>query len=420
MSMAGPRIATLDLVRGVAVMGILLMNIQSFAMPEAAYVNPAAYGGAHGWNVALWGIEAVLVDGKMRGLFSWLFGASLLLVADRADASAMRGTGRPGAASVHYRRMGWLAIFGLLHLVLVWDGDILVHYALVGSVTFAFRHRPPHMLVAAAIALLVVQFVLALDPALAADQIVAEMASGHPGAAASHDWPLLRDQFGVPAPATIAHEIALHRGPYAALVAHRLAEASRLVFGTLWSVGAETLAYMLLGMAALRSGLLTGGWRPGDYGRVAATGLGIGVPLGALLAWWVTWCGFDPRAVAWEAMVLSLPLRPPMIAAWVAAIILLVPPTGAIGKRIASAGRMAFSNYLGTSIVCSTLFDGMGLFGHFSRVELLPVVALVWGAMLVWSQPWLARCRYGPLEWAWRSLVRWRPAPMHGAALDDG
>ena len=115
-----PRLVTLDFVRGVAVLGILLMNIQAFAMPDAAYVNPAAYGGARGADLAVWWIEAVLVDGKMRGLFSWLFGASLLLVATRAQAAG------ESAARVHYRRMAWLALFGVAHLGLVWDGDILL------------------------------------------------------------------------------------------------------------------------------------------------------------------------------------------------------------------------------------------------------------------------------------------------------
>ncbi|WP_375383405.1 DUF418 domain-containing protein [uncultured Sphingomonas sp.] len=402
-----PRIATIDLVRGVAVMGILLMNVQSFAMPEAAYLNPAAYGGAHGWNLAVWATELVLVDGKMRGLFSWLFGASLLLVTDRAGTRA---------AQVHYRRMGWLLVFGLAHLVLVWDGDILVHYAAVGAVAFAFRRRPAHALVAAAIALIVLQLVLSLDTPLAADQIAAEIAGGHPSSEALHDWPLVRDQFGVPAPATIAHQIALHRGSYAGLVADRVAEAPRLVLGTLWSVGLETLAYMLLGMAALKGGMLTGGWSRRGYARTVAIGFGIGVPLGAALAWWVIAQRFDPRAVAWEAETLSAPLRPPMIAGWIALIVLLLRPAGAIGSRVAAAGRMAFSNYLGTSLICAGAFDGLGLFGRFTRVELLAVVAAVWLAMLLWSQPWLARFRYGPMEWAWRSLARWRLEPMRGGA----
>ncbi|WP_174297837.1 DUF418 domain-containing protein [Sphingomonas bacterium] len=406
MSLPPARIATLDLIRGVAVTGILLMNIQSFAMPEAAYLNPAAYGGAHGWNLAVWATELVLVDGKMRGLFSCLFGASLLLVAERAGERAV---------GVHFRRMAWLLAFGLAHLVLVWDGDILVHYALVGSVAFTFRRRPPHALVAAAVALIVGQLALSLNTPLAIDQIAAEIAGGHPSVAALHDAPLLGDQFGIPGRSTIAAQVALHRGPWTGLVAYRLAEAPGLVAGTVWSVGPETLAYMLLGMAALKGGMLTGGWPDARCRRMAAVGFGIGVPLGALMAWWVAARGFDARTVAWEALVLSAPLRPPMIAGWAASIVLL-RPDGAVGSRVAAAGRMAFSNYLGTSLVCAGLFDGLDQFGGFSRIGLLPIVLALWFAMLLWSRAWLARFRYGPMEWAWRSLARGRLAPIRGAA----
>src|SRR4051794_16287417 len=113
-------------------MGIFSVNVIGFAMPEAAYLNPAAYGGSTGANLALWAATFVLVDNKMRTLFSILFGASLLLVVERAEAA-----GRSGAA-VHYRRMGWLLLFGLVHFYGIWSGDILSLYAPVGMAAFAF------------------------------------------------------------------------------------------------------------------------------------------------------------------------------------------------------------------------------------------------------------------------------------------
>ncbi|MBA3838212.1 MAG: hypothetical protein C0499_11210, partial [Zymomonas sp.] len=127
------RIATLDIVRGVAVMGILTMNIVAFGMPEAAYFNPRAYGGDAGIDLIAYLVNFVLFDGKMRGLFSFLFGASALLVIERAEAQGL------SAARVHYARMGWLLVFGLLHLYLFWWGDILNHYALIGMILFRFR-----------------------------------------------------------------------------------------------------------------------------------------------------------------------------------------------------------------------------------------------------------------------------------------
>src|SRR4051812_3820509 len=113
-SEAGQRIAALDIVRGFAVMGILAMNIVGFAMPDAAYVNPMAYGTQGPADVASWVFSFVLIDGKMRGLFSFLFGASLLLVVERAEASGAN------PAEVHYSRMAWLLVFGLVHFYLIW------------------------------------------------------------------------------------------------------------------------------------------------------------------------------------------------------------------------------------------------------------------------------------------------------------
>jgi uncharacterized protein len=382
-------------------MGILLMNIQSFAMPEAAYVNPAAYGGSHGADLATWVAELILVDGKMRGLFSWLFGASLLLVTDRAGARA---------AVVHYRRMAWLFVFGLAHFVLVWDGDILMHYALLGCLAFWWRRRAPHELIAAAIALLVVQLLLDAGTPIAADQLAAAAARAHPDAATLRGLADLRNSFGIPAPATIAAEIARHRGGWVGLIGYRVGELARVVGGTLGAVGLETLAYMLLGMAGLRGGFLTGAWPRAAYRRVALYGLGGGGLGFALLAAWIVATGFDFRNILWQMLVWSVPLRPPMIAGWAA--LVLLARSGALTARIAAAGRMAFSNYLGTSIVCAALFDGAGWFGRLSRADLLAIVLAIWATMLIWSPAWLARFRYGPLEWCWRSLARWQRQPL--------
>jgi uncharacterized protein len=107
-----------------------------------------------------------------------------------------------------------------------------------------------------------------------------------------------------------------------------------------------------------------------------------------------------------------------MVLGWACLILLLARPGGALTLRIAAAGRMAFTNYLVTSLICTTLFYGYGLgwFGHLSRAELYLVVLAIWALMLLWSRPWLARFRYGPFEWLWRSLARWRFQPMRGAA----
>ena len=406
------RLHALDLIRGVAVLGILLMNIVSFALPPAAYMNPHAFGHRGPIDDVAWALEFVLVDGKMRGLFSFLFGASMLLVVERAEAKGESG------ARVHLARMAWLLVFGMAHLLLLWPGDILQHYALVGLIAFAFRAWPTGQLVSLAAVLIVAQTLLLAGLPLGILAVAADIHGAHPSSEALATWQSYAASFGVPDRAELAKDLAANRGSYAGLFHYRLADSVWLPFDTLWSVGMETLAYMLLGMAALRSGLLSGAWAQVRYRRWAACGLGIGASCYGALAW-LTWArGFDMETVALTGMTLSTPVRPVMIVGWACAVLAWSRTGGALTGRLVAAGRMAFTNYLLTSLVCSWLFSGWGLgwYGYLSRAQLVMVVAGVWALMLGWSKPWLARFRYGPLEWLWRSLARGRFQPLRGAA----
>ena len=200
----------------------------------------------------------------------------------------------------------------------------------------------------------------------------------------------------------------------AGIVTHRLTEEATMPFTAVLFFGWETLGYMLLGMAAFKTGFLTGAWTPERYRRVALIGFGIGVPVYALLAWLLVSDGFTVPMLFALSMAATVPLRPIMIVAIAALIILLTRRGGALVDRIAAAGRAAFTNYLGTSLIMTSLFYGYGagLFGALSRAELWLVVVAMWGVMLAWSKPWLDRYRYGPFEWLWRSLARWEPQPM--------
>jgi uncharacterized protein len=410
---AGPdRIATLDVIRGVAVMGILIMNIAAFAMPEAAYTNPAAYGGHTGIDLAVWAFNFIFIDGKMRGLFSFLFGASMLLVIERATAKG------ESPAKVHFSRMLWLFLIGEAHLILLWWGDILNHYALVGCIAWFFRKLPPHKLVAIAIILIALEVLLISGLPFDVHAAEVAMRAPHPTAAVIRQYKDFQESFGTPSAAALQSDLALHRGPYAALLANGLKGAVGATRNSLLFVGLETLGYMLLGMACLKSGMLAGAWSRDQYRRWVAIGFGIGVPLSAALAFYVAHEGFDLMSIVIGSIVLPTLLRPMMIMGWASLIILLARP-GALTTRIAAAGRMAFSNYLGTTIICTTLFYGygFGLYGHLSRAELYLVVFGVWALMLLWSKPWLSHFRYGPFEWLWRSLARLRFQPMRGGAI---
>ncbi|MGC2112335.1 MAG: hypothetical protein WA655_22640, partial [Candidatus Korobacteraceae bacterium] len=148
------RIVSLDVLRGVALLGILPMNIQAFSMISAAYLNPTAYGDLHGANYWAWFLCHVLADEKFMTIFSMLFGAGIYLMTSHIEEAG----GRPGL--IHCRRMGWLLLFGLLHAYLLWWGDILVNYGLCGLLAYCFRKRSPRRLIVYGIVLVAIPSVL--------------------------------------------------------------------------------------------------------------------------------------------------------------------------------------------------------------------------------------------------------------------
>lgn len=409
MKAGDDRIASIDFVRGIAVMGILIMNIIAFALPDAAYDNPRAAGGAAGWDLATWAFSYVLIDGKMRGLFSMLFGASLLIVTDRAEA---RGE---SAAQVHYARMAVLLAIGLAHLWLLWWGDILHHYALIGIAAFAFRKMAVPQLAASALCALLLQTTayasVPADIADARTQIAAR--PSRPPGAAVETLAAYRALFGTPPASAIAREVKVHRSDYSTILADRWRQTADLPRRLLSTVGLETLGFMLMGMAAFRSGLLSGGWNDRRYLRWASLCFAVALPGFAALAWLDIASGFDVLTVATARLPLGTMLRPIAILGWACLLVLLARRGGWLVGRIEAAGRMAFSNYLASTLICTSLFYGYGLgwYGALSRAMLMPVVLGVWIAMLAWSAPWLARHPYGPMEWLWRSAARGRLQP---------
>jgi uncharacterized protein len=401
-----PRHGSIDGLRGLAVMGILLMNVAGFALPTGAYFNPLARGGTAPADLAIWAVNFVLVDGKMRALFSILFGASMVIVVERAEAAGRNG------ARVHLARMATLALFGAAHLILIWQGDILLHYALIGTLALPFILLEPRELIRVAILLLLAE--LAAEGIFAANFASIRHEALAPGAtqAAIDAWHGVSATIGVGRPQEIAAEIARMRGPWSGIAAFNLATLPSGIPFFIGFDGPETLAFMLIGMAGLRSGFLTGAWARRRYLRWSAIGFAIGLPPTIALCWLCFHSGFDTLATFAAATLGGVPFRP--ILALAEAALLLAWLTAGDHPRLRAAGRMAFSNYLGTSLLMTSLFDGwgFGLFARIERVWLYPIVAAVWALMLIWSPWWLARFRYGPLEWAWRSLARWEIQPM--------
>jgi uncharacterized protein len=412
---AGRRIVSLDLLRGLAVMGILAMNIVAFAMPFQAYLNPVAYGGSEGVDLWAWTLAFIFIDGKMRAMFSILFGASLLLVVDRAEAT------RPGSgAVVHYRRMAVLLGFGLAHFFLIWFGDILAAYAVSGMVLYLFVGKEQAGLLRSSLLFfalaLIVYGLIFLSP------LLLQAAASAPDASADTvaQWEALKSDLGRPSAEVISRDIAIHSGPWTGIVAYSVTERWGFLLQGVTMFLPETLALMLLGMWGLRSGFLTGGWEAARYAKVATICLGIGLPAYAGLAGAMVASDFDVGMSLALSGFATLFFRPLVTLGYAALVLLAVKRGfggGELGTRIAAAGRAAFTNYLGTSLLMTFLFYGwgLGLYGTFGRAQVYLLVIPAWALMLLWSRPWLERYRYGPLEWTWRSLARGAPQPMRKA-----
>lgn len=402
----GERYQTLDAVRGFAVLGILLMNIVSMGLPGWAYLDPSYWGAEGPADYVAWGLNHVLADGKMRALFTMLFGASLVLIAERASA---RSDGM-SPAQVHYRRIFWLFVFGMIHAWAFWYGDILVQYAVGGVFMFALWRWKPRPLLIFAGAMLLVQ--LGLNYGHHYDLASLQRAAAAPNASAQakQAW-AERLAEEVPDRAAGETEIRLYRGGVTDAFEARKPMTIFMQTLLLPTSLPEIFGFMALGMALFRTGFLTGRWSRRAYLTVVGIGYLLAVPLMLPVTLALADADWDPVLIPLTDSA-GMILRVPIALAHAAAVILFVR-SGALpwlAARLAAAGRMAFSNYLGTTLITTTLFYGygFGLFGSFSRAELYVIVLAIWAAILAWSKPWLDRFDYGPLEWLWRRLARGR------------
>ncbi|MCU0728505.1 MAG: DUF418 domain-containing protein [Sphingopyxis sp.] len=401
----GTRIFSLDVVRGFAVMGILTMNIIAFAMPQGAYISPLAWGEASPANIAEWAINFLLFDGKMRGLFSMMFGASMLLIIDAAEA------GGRSAARTHYGRMVTLALFGLLHYYLIWMGDILFLYAMCGMLLFFFAHQSIKTFWSVGIALIGGQMLL-YGVLLTVLHVLA--ARNLPGTVDAYNDMLA--PLG-PNAAENIREVARMLGSYGEIAGHRMTTGDAFIpLASVPSFGMETIGLMLIGMALFRSGMFSGVWDSARLRLWRNRCLGIGLAGNAALLGWQFASGLDAWVVMTSSLAWSVPFDVMMAIGWGALFVDVAQrfAGGALIGRVAAAGRAAFTNYLGTSIVMTTIFYGygLGLYGSVPRWALWAFVIGAWAAMLLWSKPWLDRYRYGPLEWLWRTLARLELQPL--------
>ena len=419
------RLDAVDMLRGVALLGILAMNIVSFAWPNQVYSTPTAAPGYTWADLAFWIGNHVVFEEKMMTIFSMLFGAGLVLMSERAES---RGA---SLLKVYYRRIGILLLIGLIHAYLIWDGDILVAYACCGLFLYPFRRRSAATLIVLGVLLLS----MAVPAWLVGRRMVAyceettrrvdaKIAAGETPSRREkrvHDfWADARKEVGS-TPEGFEKAIRVHRGDYAGIVVARAGElfvehTVGFALALWWMVGGR----MLLGMGLMKLGVFSAARSPTFYRRLALIGYGLGLPLivaDIAISWHYHFFTEDALGYFTGGWWLPREASSPLVALGHVAVVMLLYQAGVLprlARRLAAVGRMALTNYLLTSIVCTTLFYGygFGLFGRLHRPDLFGVVLLIWAFQLGVSLPWLARFRFGPAEWAWRSLTYGRAQPF--------
>lgn len=394
------RIESLDFIRGVAVMGILAANIVGFGQPFLAYMYPGAFLTEHGATSQwMWIAQFVLVDGKMRGLFTLLFGAGLYLFMERVWE-------REGTRWRQMWRLFVLMLFGLAHFFLIWAGDILFYYAVVGFLVvpclgWSAKAQLWTGLIGYFFGALLYAAMLSFPYA------IVDTAAGDAPELADERADLIAGKASQLADDAVITEIK-RSGDYPAYVAHRAREQWFVPLVNLVVFSFETLPLMVLGVALYRYGFFSGAFDARRMRFWGWTGVLAGGLIHLAIALWVreggfTFYGTQAAFIGWS------PLPRLMMVLGLAALMVAYSPrwSGVLAGRVRAAGRAAFTNYLGTSILMLFVFHGwaLGLFGDLNRPQLYIVVVLAWAIMLAWSKPWLERYRYGPLEWLWRCLT---------------
>lgn len=400
------RIDSMDVLRGVAVMGILVMNIQSFSMPDPAYNNPTTYGDLTGANYSVWYWSHVLAEFKFITIFSMLFGAGILVMRDRRIAGGRR------AATLHYRRMFILLLIGLAHGYLVWHGDILYAYAVCGMVLYLFFWAPSWLLIG-----------LGLAGVLAARALTDLVGVFEETLLTEEMRYTLLEQWN-PEPMTIRDEIEIYQGSYAMQMEHRPFEMLRIHRGFFPYIACRVGGTILMGMGLYRMKFFDAKLPTWIYVSVlllgGAVGLYVvteGVRFNEAHFWAYPEAYFEGRRYNYWGSI-------PVALAWIALVMIVCKAQflHLFTRPFAAVGRMAFTNYLMHTAICTTLFygHGFGLFGELERVQQLEVVIAIWVFQLIASPIWLSMFRFGPMEWLWRSLsyMKWQPMMVEREAVE--
>ncbi|TDF38511.1 DUF418 domain-containing protein [Alteromonadaceae bacterium M269] len=394
------RYLTLDLLRGVAVLGLPTMNMLSFAMPVAAYLNPTVYGNHDFLNHFLFAFFNLFADQKFMGLFTLLFGAGIVLLAEkRAEKDQKVGWG-------HYSRMFWLLVIGWLHSFFIWENDVLTLYAMIGALVYPIHKLSTKTVLSISVVSLLIAAYFFQFPNLDHEQLESE----------NNETPFW---IYSPSDEQIEQDIAEKRGSYSEVMqsarrayyeplSDEVSDEEELLASFSYALMAKTFGMMCLGIALYKSGFLLASWSRRRYQIIMKLALAIGFSLSIFgLAWnyshsWNIGAYFSVGIAASSVGAIFTTLG-------YAAVVVLIVQKGLMQnmvERLSKVGQMAMTNYLMQSVICGFIFYGygLGLFGSVSRLGLIPIILSLWVFQIYFSNWWLKRFTQGPMEWLWRGL----------------
>lgn len=417
---ASERIQSLDVMRGIILFGILLMNINAFGLANS-YNDPTVAGGFAGWNLYAWIATNMFFEGTMRGLFSLLFGVGMFIFLDRLTK---RGAGIK-AADIFFRRLTWLLIFGLIHgYLLLWTGEILYDYALMGFLVYSFRNMAPKKLILAASVLVLAGSVwnysdfrksekLAADVVLIDSYKTENIELTKELKESQTTWEKMQEDRS---PEAIAEFNTSMQKGYFDVVAFLVPINFHFDIYNPYRYGPwDVLCMMLIGIAMFKWNIISAEKSFGFYAGLAAIGYLIGLSVNYYELRIVIDGQFSPVAIAKSNLTYDLG-RISICMGHIGLIMIFCKSNFLVWLKssLSAVGKMALTNYIMHSLICMVVFTGVGfgLFGKLQRYELLYVVFSIWIFQLILSPIWLTYFHYGPMEWLWRNLSYQKVHPI--------
>lgn len=418
------RIQSIDTLRGVALFGILIMNIIAFAMPFGSYFNPSIDANLEGWNLTAYMTMDVFFEGSMRAIFSILFGAGVVLFTSKPDDANIP------LADLWFRRTILLIVFGLVNAyLLLWVGDILYVYGIAGLFLFIFRNSSPTKLFSYAAVILILLAlvesgrhsmvgelhaeVLAIE-ALPENTELTEEQQGK-----LDEWnTVLAESFALPEQTEA--DLENRRSGYFDIMAglapiNVMFQTTLLYFHNLW----DAMAMMLIGMALFKMNVFDASRSFRFYGGMIVIGFGVALPVNYYEVMAFIDSGFAPQW-AMNSIRPTYDIGRMGMAFGYIGLVMLICKLGIITwlrSALAAVGQMALTNYLSQSVICNFIFMGygLGLVGQLNRYEIYYVVLGVWLFQLIISPIWLRFFRFGPVEWLWRSMTYMQVQPFRAS-----